>query len=326
MSLFRRLSVSVSDSGEVTRTIEETGLQDLDTGELLIRVAYSSLNYKDALSASGNKGISRFYPHTPGIDAAGVVVRSSHPGFKEGEKVIVTGFDLGMNTKGGFSEYISVPAHWAVALPEEMSLKEAMMLGTAGLTAAMGIDKILSSDLTRLPVIISGATGGVGSIALLILKKLGIETVAFSRRPETAEYLLSLGAKEVIHAWEESPKPLLKGLYSAGIDTVGGPVLENMIKRIHHNGSLAVCGMALSSDFSTSVFPFILRGLTLYGIESAEAPMAWRESLWHKLATEWKPDNLDAITRTVSLEGLEDEIQQMLAGKAMGRVVIDLRA
>lgn len=325
MSLFRRLSVSISDSGEVTRTVEEAGPEDLATGELLIRVAYSSLNYKDALSASGNKGISRFYPHTPGIDAAGVVVRSSHPDIKEGEKVIVTGFDLGMNTKGGFSEYISVPAHWAVILPEAMSLKEAMMLGTAGLTAAMSIDKILSSDLTRLPVVISGATGGVGSIALLILQKLGIETVAFSRRPETTQYLKSLGAKEVIHAWEESPRPLLKGLYSAGIDTVGGPVLENMIKRIHSNGALAVCGMALSPDFSTSVFPFILRGLTMYGIESAEAPIAWRKTLWNKLAGEWKPEGIENISRTVSLEDLEMEIRQMLAGKALGRVVVDLR-
>ncbi len=323
MNLFRRLSVSVSASGEVSRTIEEAGPEDLDTGELLIRVAYSSLNYKDALSASGNKGISRFYPHTPGIDAAGVVVRSSHTDIKEGEKVIVTGFDLGMNAKGGFSEYISVPSHWAVALPEEMSLKEAMMLGTAGLTAAMSIDKIMSSDLT-LPVVISGATGGVGSIALLILQKLGIETVAFSRRPETAEYLRSLGAKEIIHAWEESPKPLLKSLYSAGIDTVGGPVLENMLKRIHPYGALAVCGMALSPDFSTSVFPFILRGLTLYGIESAEAPITWRKTLWNKLACEWKPEGLEAISRTVSLEDLETEIRQMLAGKALGRVVVKL--
>ena len=322
MSTFRRLSVSASD--EVTRVIETADLKDLDTGELLIRVAYSSLNYKDALSASGNKGISRFYPHTPGIDAAGVVERSSHPGFREGHKVIVTGFDLGMNTKGGFSEYISVPAHWALPLPGEMSLKEAMMLGTAGLTAAMSIDKILNTGLISLPVIISGATGGVGSIALLILKKLGIETVAFSRRPETATYLQSLGAKEVINTWEESTKPLLKGVYSAGIDTVGGPVLENMIKRIHSNGSVALCGMAASPDFCTSVFPFILRGLTLHGIESAEAPMAWRKSLWHKLATEWKPEGLEAITRTVSLEGLEAEIQQMLAGKALGRVVIKM--
>ena len=324
MSSFRRLSVSVSASGEVTRKIEETGPEEAGTNELLIRVAYSSLNYKDALSANGNKGISRFYPHTPGIDAAGTVVRSSHPDFMEGNKVIVTGFDLGMNTRGGFSAYISVPAHWAVPLPETMSLKEAMMLGTAGLTAAMSIDKILNSDLTQLPVIVSGATGGVGSIALLILKKLGIETVAFSPRPETMAYLRSLGAKEVIHTWEESPKPLLKALFSEGIDVVGGSMLQNMLKHIQPYGALAACGMALSPDFSTSVFPFILRGLTLYGIESAEAPMAWRKTLWNKLAGEWKPEGLDAICRTVSLEGLEEEIQLMLAGKARGRVIVKL--
>lgn len=324
MSSFRRLSVTVSDPGAVTRKVEIADLNDLDPRDLLIKVAYSSLNYKDALSASGNKGISRFYPHTPGIDAAGVVARSSHPAFKEGDNVIVTGFDLGMNTRGGFSEYISVPAHWALPLPEAMTLKEAMMLGTAGLTAAMSIDRILQSDLMQLPVIISGATGGVGSIALLILKKLGIETVAFSRRPETSAYLYSLGAGEIIHTLEESPRPLLKGMFSAGIDVVGGSVLENMIKHIHPNGALAICGMALSPHFSTTVFPFILRGLTLYGIESAEAPIAWRKTLWNKLAGEWKPEGLEAITRTVSLEELEGEIQQMLVGKAQGRVIVDM--
>ncbi|MCD8539227.1 MAG: zinc-binding dehydrogenase, partial [Leadbetterella sp.] len=228
------------------------------------------------------------------------------------------------NTKGGFAEYISVPAHWAIPLPAEMSLKEAMMLGTAGLTAAMSIDKILNSDLTRLPVIISGATGGVGSIALLILQKLGIETVAFSRRPETAEYLQSLGAKEAVHTWEESPKPLLKSLYSAGIDTVGGPVLENMLRHILPYGAVAVCGMASSPAFTTTVFPFILRGLTMYGIDSAEAPVTWRKTLWNKLAAEWKPEGLEAITRTVSLDGLETEIRQMLEGKALGRVVVEI--
>ena len=213
--------MSVSETGVVTREIENADLDAFDTHDLLIKVAYSSLNYKDALSASGNKGISRFYPHTPGIDASGVVIRSKDSHFKEGDKIIVTGYDLGMNSKGGFSEYISVSAHWAIPLPENLSLKEAMILGTAGLTAAMSIDKILNSDLRTLPVIISGATGGVGSLTLMILKKLGIETVAYSRRPETVDYLKFLGAKEVIHQFEESPKPMLKGLYSAGIDTVG---------------------------------------------------------------------------------------------------------
>ena len=316
--------MSVSETGVVTREIENADLDAFDTHDLLIKVAYSSLNYKDALSASGNKGISRFYPHTPGIDASGVVIRSKNPHFKEGDKVIVTGYDLGMNSKGGFSEYISVPAHWAIPLPENLSLKEAMILGTAGLTAAMSIDKILNSDLRTLPVIISGATGGVGSLALMILKKIGIETVAYSRRAETEDYLKSLGAKEVIHQFEESAKPMLKGLYSAGIDTVGGAVLENILKTVNHNGSVAVCGMALSPTFTSSVFPFLLRGLTLYGIDSAEADRNWRIELWNKLANEWKPENLESITRTVTLENLESEIQQMLDGKAKGRVVVEI--
>jgi acrylyl-CoA reductase (NADPH) len=325
MNTFRRLSVKVSETGEVTREIENADLDAFDTHDLLIKVAYSSLNYKDALSASGNKGISRFYPHTPGIDASGIVVRSKSPHFKEGNEVIVTGHDLGMNTRGGFSEYISVPAHWAVPLPENMSLKESMMLGTAGLTAAMSINRIIHSDLSKQPVIVSGATGGVGSIALLMLKKMGIETVAYSRRSESVDFLKSLGASEVTHSWEESPKPMLKGLYSAGIDTVGGSTLENMIKCVNHGGGIAVCGMAQSPIFSTSVFPFILRGLSLYGIESAEAPAQLRAELWQLLADAWKPNSLEAITRTVTLETLEPEIQQMLDGKALGRVVVELR-
>ena len=324
MTTFRRLTVHVSASGEVHRSIEEVPLHDLPANDLLIKVSYSSLNYKDALSANGHKGISRFYPHTPGIDAAGVVVRSGSKLFREGDRVIVTGYDLGMNTKGGFSEFISVPAEWALPLPAKMQLKEAMMLGTAGLTAAMCIDKLRPSGLTDLPVIISGATGGVGSVALLILKKMGIETVAFSRRREAVPYLASLGAKGVIHEWEDSPKPLLKGQYSGGIDTVGGHALENMLKHIRQEGALALCGMAASSDFTTTVFPFILRGITLYGVGSAESSLEWKKTLWEKLAGEWKPDGLPDITRTVSLEGLEAEIQQMLAGKAQGRVVLAL--
>ena len=324
MSTFRRLSVRLSDSGEVTREIEQVTLRDLPADDLLIKVNFSSLNYKDALSAAGNKGISRFYPHTPGIDAAGVVARSKNKDFKEGDEVIVTGYDLGMNTKGGFSEFISVPAKWALHLPTGMEAREAMMLGTAGLTAAMCIDKLRQADLSDLPVIISGATGGVGSIALLVLKQLSISTVAYSRRPEAVSYLKALGAQEVIHAWESSPKPLLKGLYSGGIDTVGGQVLENMIKHIRPEGAVALCGMAAASEFCTSVFPFILRGISLYGIGSAESSLDWKKSLWQKLASDWKPVGLEKITRTVSLDELEPEIEQMLAGKAQGRVLVAL--
>jgi acrylyl-CoA reductase (NADPH) len=326
MSTFRRLSVKISESGLVSREIEITDLDTFHTHNVLIKVAYSSLNYKDALSAFGNKGISRFYPHTPGIDASGTVVRSKSSDFKAGDRVIVTGFDLGMNTKGGFSEYISVPAHWVVPLPQNLSLKEAMIFGTAGLTAAMSIDRILNSNHSQLPIVVSGATGGVGSLSLMILKKLGIPTIAYSRRPETLDYLRSLGAGEVIHGFEDSPKPMLKGIYAAGIDTVGGSILESIIKSIEHNGSVAACGMALSSSFTSSVFPFILRGISLYGIDSAEADMEWRKELWAKLAKEWKPENLESISRTVTLDNLEPEIQQMLDGKALGRVVVELNS
>lgn len=324
MKTFERLTVNISDSGQVSRTIETTNLKDFHQNEVLIRVAYSSLNYKDALSAAGNKGISRHYPHTPGIDASGVVENSRHPDFKAGDKVIVTGFDLGMNTKGGLSEYISVPGDWIIPLPKDLSLKEAMILGTAGLTAAMSIDKISNSDLGKQPVIVSGATGGVGSLAIMILNKIGVKTVALSRKTEAFDYLKSIGADEVIHQLDYSERPLLKGLYAGGIDVVGGEVLETMIKHINRNGSLAVCGLALSPNFNTTVYPFILRGLSLHGIESAEAPMEWRKELWSKLAGPWKPEKLEEISRVVILETLEDEIIKMLAGQAIGRVVIDL--
>ena len=325
MASFKRLNVSIDEYGKAHREIETVSLDGFHHSDLLIRVAFSGLNYKDALSANGNKGVSRYYPHTPGIDAAGEIVKSNNAQFKPGDQVIVTGYDLGMNTRGGFSEYISVPSHWAIHLPENLSLEESMILGTAGLTAAMSVDKIRYSDLYGKPVIVSGATGGVGSLSLMILKRLGIRTVALSRKTESLAYLKSIGADEVIHRFEDSVKPLLKGQYSAGIDVVGGHVLENMIKQIGHNGSLAICGLALSPHFNTSVFPFILRGLSLFGIESAEADMQWRKALWQNLAGSWKPEGLHEIARTVRLSGLESEIVNMLAGNAHGRVLVDLR-
>ncbi len=320
----KRLSVNIDESGKVKREIETVDLSILPENELLIKVHYSSLNYKDALSANGHKGISKNYPHTPGIDASGVVKSSSSPLFKVGDAVIVTGFDQGMNRKGGFSEYISVPASWAIHLPKNLTLKESMILGTAGLTAAMAIDRILTFDKSNLPVLVTGATGGVGSLSIAIMKRIGLQSIAYSRRESTVEYLKDLGASEVIHSFDMSEKPLLKVQYGNAIDTVGGAVLETILKQVAHNGSVAVCGMALSPSLTTTVYPFILRGLNVFGIESAEADMNWRTKLWNLLANDWKPENLEEISRTVTLDNLESEIVQMLDGNALGRVVIEL--
>lgn len=320
MSTFLRYRVAILDDGQVQGRIEETDTRSLQENELLIRVAYSSLNYKDALASNGNRGISRHYPHTPGIDASGTVMRSTSPLFTKGQKVIVSGYDFGMNTSGGFSQYVSVPAAWVTPLPEGLNLRESMILGTAGLTAAMCLDRLLPHEPKN--VVISGASGGVGTLSLVLLKHLGITVTAVSRKNPSS--LLDLGASEVIQPWENADKPLLKGSYDAGIDTVGGEVLGSMLKQIKPYGGIAVCGMALSPAFSTTVYPFILRGINLYGIESAEAPKAWKNALWQQLSTVWKPQNLEDLCRTVTLATLEPEIQRMLAGKAQGRVLIDL--
>jgi putative YhdH/YhfP family quinone oxidoreductase len=324
MEKFNKIVVKELEDGSFSQTIEEMSFDSLTPNDLLIQVKYSSLNFKDALSANGNKGVTKKYPHTPGIDAAGIIVKSNYSNFKEGDEVIVTGFDLGMNTSGGFSEYISVPTGWAILKPNELSLKECMIFGTAGLTAAMCIDKLLLNGLIQGPVIVSGATGGVGTLALMILDKLGIETMAFSRKESAIDFLKGIGAKDIIHSFENTERPLLKPMFSAAIDTVGGTVLENILKLIKPNGAVSICGMALSPSLNTTVFPFILRGLSLFGIDSAEADLNWRKYLWQKLSTEWKPNHLEAIQKTVEMKNLSDEIEKMRRGNQMGRIVVKI--
>jgi acrylyl-CoA reductase (NADPH) len=324
MMNFKRLLITENLDGTFTNQIVESTAEDLPTNDLLIKVHYSSLNFKDALSATGNKGVTRTYPHTPGIDAAGEIISSNSSDFKPGDKVIVTGHDLGMNTSGGFSEYISVPAHWAIPLPDGLSLHESMIIGTAGLTAAMCIDKLQTIGVKSGKVIVSGATGGVGSMAIMMLNRLGYEPIAFSRKESSVEWLKELGATEVIHSMAVNEKVLLKPLFSGGIDTVGGNILSNIIKQILPNGGVASCGMALSPNFDITVFPFILRGISLLGVDSAEATDSWKANLWSKLANEWKPEKLSEITKTVSLEELWPEIEKIKAGKQLGRVVVKL--
>jgi acrylyl-CoA reductase (NADPH) len=325
---FKAMVVSETVEKKFVREITQKALSELPGGELIVEVKYSSLNYKDALSASGNKGVTRKYPHTPGIDAAGVVVDSTTKAFGAGEEIIVMGFDLGMNTSGGFGQYISVPSGWAVKLPNGLSLRDSMGYGTAGLTAALCIMRLMAGGLNKDAgeVLVTGATGGVGSIAVAILAKLGFNVVAATGKAEEKEFLTQLGAKAVIsreEANDTSGRPLQKGRWAGVVDTVGGNILATALKTAKYGGLVAACGNAMSADLNVNVFPFILRGVSLLGVDSVEIPMRARQMAWNKLAGDWSID-LPSIVKEVSLEGLNDEIDKILKGGVRGRVVVDL--
>ncbi len=307
-------------------SVKNVRIQDLPQGEVLIRVRYSSLNYKDALSASGNKGVTRNYPHTPGIDAAGIVAESSTPDIAAGDPVIVTSYDLGMNTAGGFGQYIRVPADWVVPLPDGLTLEESMILGTAGFTAAMSVEKIADIPPHTGPVLVTGATGGVGSLAVAILAKRGYTVAAVSGKPET-DFLSQLGASEIIPRQtfvEDNKAPILKARWAGVIDTVGGDILATAIKSTRAWGKVTCCGLVASPELPITVFPFILRGVSLYGIDSQHYPKEPRQALWKKLAHEWKPDNLEKMASHIFLDQLNPAIENMLKGRLKGRTIVDL--
>jgi putative YhdH/YhfP family quinone oxidoreductase len=292
-------------------------------------VKYSSLNYKDALSATGNPGVTRNYPHTPGIDAAGFVVESNDDNLRAGDKVLVTGYDLGMNTSGGYGEYIRVPASWVVKLPENLSLRESMIFGTAGFTAALSVYKLVNSGVKPQDgdILVTGATGGVGSTAVSILNKLGYSVIGATGKTHEKEMLLEIGAKDIVDRKEiddDSGRALLKGRWAGVIDTVGGNILATAIKSTNYGGSVTTCGNVSSHEFSTSVYPFILRGVTLFGVDSVQCPMDTRLNIWEKLSLDWKPDNLNDNVDEVSLEGLIEKIDVILEGKNKGRTIVNL--
>jgi putative YhdH/YhfP family quinone oxidoreductase len=329
MTTFHAFFVTENIDKTFSQNIIERKIEDLPAGEVLIKVQYSSLNYKYALSSTGNRGITRNYPHTPGIDAAGVVEESHSADFKQGDKVLVTGFDLGMNTSGGFGQYISVPANWVIKLPRGLKAKESMIFGTAGLTAALCIDKLLQHGLTpeKGKIIVTGATGGVGTMAVMILEKLGFFVVGVTGKPEGRDFLLKIGAKEVISREvvdDKSIRPLLKGIYAGCIDTVGGNILATILKSMQYNGLVAICGLVNSPHLPTTIFPFILRGVSMFGIDSSECDIEWRKKLWKNLAKDWKPSNTQSIFKTVTLKGLPKEIKKILKGGQIGRVIVRL--
>lgn len=326
MEIFKAFRVEEVEGGFVS-AIKEMPFQELEQGEVLVKVHYSSLNYKDALSASGNKGVTRNYPHTPGIDAVGTIVKSSSENFSVEENVIVTSYDLGMNTNGGFAEYVKVPASWVVKLPKNLSMKEAMIIGTAGLTAGMSVLKLVETvKPDHGNVVVSGATGGVGSLSVLILSKLGYNVTAITGKESEKQYFEDLGVEVISRKdFEEMQKrPLLKPLFAGGIDTVGGVILENIIKTVKPLGVVTCCGNVASIKLDLTVFPFILRGISLIGIDSQNYPMKYREQIWNKLADEWKLDNLEGNSTTITFNELSRKLSSMLQGKLKGRTVLKL--
>ncbi len=327
MPQFKALVISENEDKIFIRTIQQRSLEDLPVGEVLVKVQYSTLNYKDALSSIGNKGVTRNYPHTPGIDAAGEVVASESPDFEVGEMVFVTSYDLGMNTSGGFAEYIRVPAKWIIKLPKNLTLAESMILGTAGLTAGLCINALLNYGISSSmgKIIVTGSTGGVGTMAVAILAKLGFEVVAVTGKPEATEFLKNLGASEIINREaidDQSNRPMLKSVYAGAVDTVGGNFLATILKSLQCNGAAACCGLVASPTLNTSVFPFILRGNALFGIDSAECAMSTRLTIWQKLATDWKPANLENITTEITLDEVPEYLDLMLKSKLMGKVLV----
>ena len=327
---FRALVVSKTGEKTYSREVTERTISDLPEGEVLVRVRYSSLNFKDGLSCIGNPGVTRNYPHTPGVDASGEVVESSDSRFKVGDSVIVTGYDLGMNTSGGFGQYIRVPADWVVPLPQELSFKDAMIYGTAGYTAALSVHALQKYGVTpeQGEIAVTGSTGGVGSVAVGLLAHLGYNVVASTGKKDETEFLQDLGAAEIIgreDVNDESKKPLLRERWAGAVDTVGGTTLASLLKATKRGGAVAATGLVASSDLPTTVFPFILRGVSLLGIDSGFTPTNLRREIWSKLAGVWKFPQLEQLTIDCTLETLDPEIDKILAGGQRGRVVVDLQ-
>ena len=321
---------SVKTEEANTLSVVEKNVDDLPEGDLLIKVSYSSLNYKDAMSASGMPGVTRNYPHTPGIDAVGEIEQTSDVAFKEGDKVIVTGYDLGMNTAGGFGQYIRVPSAWATALPDGLSEIESMSLGTAGLTAGLSVNALDSfrgnKGFEGTKSIVTGSTGGVGSIALMLLTKLNSEVTAVTGKETQKEFLNDLGASEVIlrEGLEEiARKPIGKSIWDLGVDVASGDILTLLLTSLTPGGAVACSGLVGGPSFESSIFPFILRGNALIGIDSVEIPLEQKSEIWQKFSSDWKLD-LSNLTKEVSLDGLEDEIQTILQGGQVGRIVVNL--
>ena len=327
---FQALVVRVSDDKNYTRAIEERSIDDLPQGEVLIRVHYSSLNYKDGLSCIGDRGVTRHYPHTPGIDAAGIVESCDSSKFKAGDSVVIMSYDLGANTAGGFGQFIRVPDDWVMPLPKGLSLRESMIYGTAGFTAGLCVNALQHHGLTpeRGPIVVTGSTGGVGSVSVALLAGLGYSVSASTGKPDAENFLKKLGASKVIERKavnDESGRTILKEVWAGAIDTVGGNTLATLLKACKQGGAVAATGLVESTKLPITVFPFIWRGVSLLGIYASGNTMSMRRKIWSRLAQEWKLDELESLANECTLEQLNPEIDRILAGEQQGRVVVNLQ-
>lgn len=331
MDKFKALVIERDGNEEKDLTVQQRLIdkEQLPAGSLFVKVVYSSLNYKDALACTPGGNVVKTYPFVPGIDLAGIVVSSEDPEFEEGDPIVVTGFGLGVSHFGGFSEVARVPAEWAVKLPQGLSLKEAMVYGTAGFTAALSVCALQEGGIgtDKGEILVTGATGGVGSIAVAILAKLGYEVVASTGKREATDELLRLGASRVISREElipDKPGALGKQLWAGVVDCVGGKGLSAILSNVKYGGVAAISGLTGGSELETTVFPFILRGIRLVGIDSVYAPLDIRQRVWKQMATEFKPEQLDAISSEIGLEQIQEALSVILAGQSRGRVVVRL--
>jgi acrylyl-CoA reductase (NADPH) len=315
-----------NDTAGYRSGIEALTLDALNPGEVVIKTAYSSVNYKDALAGTGEGKILRKFPLVGGIDVAGHVVASTDPAFREGDAVLVTGCGLSETRDGGYAEYARLEAKWVIPLPAGLSLRESMILGTAGFTAALALFRMRENRQTPDlgPLAVTGATGGVGSLAVDIFSKAGFDVHAVSGKPENAAYLKAIGAREVLGRDAlATARPMETARFGGGLDNVGGPMLASLLAQTVPYGNVATAGLAASAELPTTVMPFIIRGVSLLGVASAGTARDIRDAVWQHLASDWKPAHLDTIcTRETRLDGLPDVFRTMLAGGSFGRTLV----
>ena len=326
---FLAYRVEETDQGMVA-SWQEQDTAALPEGDVLIDVEYSSINYKDALSASGNKGVTRAFPHTPGIDAVGTVAESSSSAFSAGDSVVVFGYDLGMNTAGGFAQKIRVPAGWVLRRPMSLTAADAMSWGTAGFTAALSVEKLLRNGISpdSGPVVVTGATGGVGSVAVALLAKLGFEVVAVTGKPDQQAFLESIGASAFLtrdDILNVKGKAMAKPLYQGAVDTVGGDLVSSLLPQVKPEGAITTCGMIAGTKVEASVFPFILRGVSLLGVDSVEIPLTEKQAVLNKVAAEWQLSQLESMTTELGRSQLAGVLAKVLNGEGVGRYRLNLQ-
>lgn len=325
---YQALWVTKNENGEFESKISQRQIADLPAGDVLIRVEYSSLNFKDMLCTQGHPAVTQNFPHQPGIDAAGVVEHSDDANFSVGDAVIVTGYDLGMNTFGGLGQYIRVPAKWVISMPEGLDAKTAMSYGTAGFTSALCIDKLIRAGASPEDgtVAVTGATGGVGVFAIALLSKLGFSVAAMTGKPETADMLRKLGASEVFPRQDllDVEGPLQEPRFAHGVDALGGEYLANLLSSIQYGGSVSCCGLAASPALATTVMPFILRDVNLLGVDCVEQPLERKRETWSKLGAQWKLSNIGDMVEEITLDSVPEYLERLKSGTAVGRYVVNL--